>query len=85
MRHHKKKKYRKCNNCGKTRYPSHPIAVDTAAWRMSQTPGTTISVYECPVVAGSYHLTKVNPLHYQRYIKPLGESPPTEPGPRGRQ
>lgn len=87
MRHHKKKKYRRCKSCGKNRYPSHPTAVDMAAWRMAMTPGTTISVYECPLVKGTYHLTKVNPLHYRAklLLSKSVVSPPLGPGSPARQ
>ena len=64
--HRRPKKFRKCKSCHKNRYPSHPLAVNIAAERMAVNIGLVISVYECPVVRGTFHLTKMNPIHYQK-------------------
>lgn len=57
------RRYPRCHNCNKLIYPSQVVAEDMAAYRMSvDGPGHVISVYQCPVRPGKWHITKTNQL-----------------------
>jgi hypothetical protein len=73
--------YKKCGRCGKCRYPSQVAAEDMAAYRMHLDPGIIISVYECPVLPGTFHITKTN--QYRRMLRQEASRSELFPAPEG--